>query len=214
MRLRNVPGSRDYINDCPYAINDPKELKGCWRHYFHKSDDSELHIEIGCGKGRFINELASLNSDISYVGIEKFSSVLVRALQKADSIQPQNLSFIRFDAEHITDIFAEREVDRIYLNFSDPWPKDRHAKRRLTSVNYLNRYDHILSKDGIIIFKSDNRYLFDFSLEQAVIAGWNIIDKTYDLHSSHLNEGNIMTEYEERFSSQGIPICEMIINRN
>ena len=126
---------------------------------------------------------------------------------------PENLYFIRFDAENINEIFAEHEVDRIYLNFSDPWPKDRHAKRRLTSSQFLARYNNLLAKDGRIIFKTDNRALFDFSVEEAINSKWKIIDKTYDLHASHLNEGNIMTEYEERFSSQGVPICEMIIER-
>ena len=213
MRLRNVPGSREYIEDCIYAVNEPELLRGKWRELFGKPADSKLHIEIGTGKGRFIHDLAAANPDISFVGIEKFSSVLIRALEKAAVLEPANLKFIRFDAENINNIFAEDEVDRIYLNFSDPWPKDRHAKRRLTSVQFLNRYDNLLAKDGQIIFKTDNRMLFDFSLEQAEQAGWKLIDKTYDLHSSHLNEGNIMTEYEERFSSQGVPICEMIIER-
>ena len=213
MRLRNVPGSREYIDTCKYAINDPESYKGKWRELFTKSPDSKLYIEIGTGKGRFIHDLAAANPDISFVGIEKFSSVLVRALEKADVIMPENLYFIRFDAENINEIFAEHEVDRIYLNFSDPWPKDRHAKRRLTSSQFLARYNNLLAKDGRIIFKTDNRALFDFSVEEAINSKWKIIDKTYDLHASHLNEGNIMTEYEERFSSQGVPICEMIIER-
>lgn len=213
MRLRNVPGSREYIEDCIYAVNEPESLRGKWRELFGKPADSRLYIEIGTGKGRFIHDLAAANPDVSFVGIEKFSSVLVRALEKSAVLEPDNLKFIRFDAENITNIFAEEEVNRIYLNFSDPWPKDRHAKRRLTSVQFLNRYDKLLSKDGQIIFKTDNKMLFDFSLEQVEEAGWKLVDKTYDLHSSYLNEGNIMTEYEERFSSQGIPICEMIIER-
>lgn len=213
MRLRNVPGSREYIEECRYAVNEPEEFKGRWRELFNRPADSRLHIEIGTGKGRFIQELASVNPDISYIGIEKFSSVLIRALEKVQVSEPDNLYFIRFDAEYICNIFDENEVDRIYLNFSDPWPKDRHAKRRLTSTQFLKRYDNILAKDGQIIFKTDNRALFDFSLEQVELAGWTLVDKTYDLHSSHLNEGNIMTEYEERFSSEGVPICEMIIMR-
>lgn len=213
MRLRNVPGSREYIEECRFAVNEPEVLKGKWREHFNKESDSKLHIEIGTGKGRFIHDLADINPDISYVGIEKFSSVLIRALEKAEVSQPHNLQFIRFDAEYISNIFEENEVNRIYLNFSDPWPKDRHAKRRLTSAQFLKRYESILSRDGDIIFKTDNRDLFDFSLEQVDLAGWTLIDKTYDLHNSHLNQGNIMTEYEERFSSEGIPICEMIIKR-
>lgn len=213
MRLRNVPGSREYIENCTYAVNEPELLRGKWRELFGRPADSQLHIEIGTGKGRFIHDLAAVNPEISYIGIEKFSSVLIRALEKATVLEPSNLRFIRFDAENINSIFDEGEVDRIYLNFSDPWPKDRHAKRRLTSVQFLNRYDKLLAINGKIIFKTDNRMLFDFSLEQVKEAGWNLVDVTYDLHSSHLNEGNIMTEYEERFSSQGVPICEMVIDR-
>ena len=212
MRLRNVPGSREMIENNKYAIKNPETLRGGWRtDLFKKSPDSKLYIEIGMGKGRFIMTHASENPDISYVGIEKFSSVLVRALEKRPLLESDNLYFIRFDAEYITSIFGNNEVNRIYLNFSDPWPKDRHAKRRLTSKQFLDRYRQILSADGEVIFKTDNRTLFDFSLEQVSLAGWNLIDSTYDLHKSELNTGNIMTEYEERFSAEGCPICEMII---
>lgn len=212
MRLRNVPGSREFIEENKYAVKNPENLSGKWREYFNKPENSKLHIEIGMGKGKFIQEMALTNPDISYVGIEKFSSVLIRALEKRELLESDNLYFIRFDAENITSIFAENEVDRIYLNFSDPWPKDRHAKRRLTSVQFLERYKKILSKDGEVMFKTDNKDLFDFSLEQAKLAEWNIIEYTYDLHNnSKMNKGNIMTEYEEKFSSKGTPICKMII---
>lgn len=213
MRLRNVPGSREFIEDSKYTIKEPELLKGKWRSLFNKADNSPLHIEIGMGKGKFIQELATINPDISYVGIEKFSSVLVRALEKRPLLETDNLYYIRFDAENINSIFDEGDVDRIYLNFSDPWPKDRHAKRRLTSVQFLERYNSILKPDGDIIFKTDNRRLFDFSLEQVEAAGWTLTAYTYDLHNSSLNEGNVMTEYEERFSAKGTPICEMIIKR-
>ena len=212
MRLRNVPGSREYIENSPFAVKEPESLLGKWRSELFRVDGQrKLHIEIGMGKGQFLMTLAQNNPDIAYVGIEKFSSVLVRALEKRPALETDNLYFIRFDAEYITTIFGDGEVDRIYLNFSDPWPKDRHAKRRLTSKQFLDRYKNILSKDGDVIFKTDNRTLFDFSLEQAALADWSVVDHTYDLHNSHLNEGNIMTEYEEKFSSQGVPICEMII---
>lgn len=211
MRLRNVPGSREFIEDNKYAIKDPESYYGKWRELFGKDITAKLHIEIGMGKGKFIQQMATVNPDISYVGIEKFSSVLIRALEKRPELETDNLYFLRFDAENITSIFSEGEVDRIYLNFSDPWPKDRHAKRRLTSVQFLERYKSILAPEGEIMFKTDNKVLFDFSLEQAKLAGWNIVEYTYDLHNSPMNEGNIMTEYEERFSSMGIPICKMII---
>lgn len=211
MRLRNVPGSREFIEDNKYAIKDPESYYGKWRELFGKDITAKLHIEIGMGKGKFIQQMATVNPDISYVGIEKFSSVLIRALEKRPELETDNLYFLRFDAENITSIFSEGEVDRIYLNFSDPWPKDRHAKRRLTSEQFLERYKSILAPEGEIMFKTDNKVLFDFSLEQAKLAGWNIVEYTYDLHNSPMNEGNIMTEYEERFSSMGIPICKMII---
>lgn len=213
MRLRNVPGSREYIENSPYAIKNAETLKGSWRSYFEKNEDTPLFIEIGAGKGRFLTEHAANNPNTLYVGIEKFSSVIIRAIEKAETLELNNIRLIRFDAENIESIFDKGEVDRIYLNFSDPWPKDRHAKRRLTSSIFLKRYDNILTPSGEIIFKTDNRSLFDFSLEQAKESAWNIQQITYDLHNSPLNEGNIMTEYEERFSTQGIPICEMIITR-
>lgn len=213
MRLRNVPGSREYIEANEYAIKNPEQYKGKWRNLFNKPQDSRLYIEIGMGKGRFLTEHAANNPDISYIGIEKFSSVIVRALEKLNELEYNNIYVIRFDAENITSIFDNNEVDRIYLNFSDPWPKERHAKRRLTSSSFLKRYDYILSDNGEIIFKTDNRALFDFSVQEAEASKWNICDITYDLHKSSLAEGNIMTEYEEKFVSRGIPICEMIIKR-
>ena len=168
------------------------------------------------GKGQFITTLAQQNPDINYIGIEKYSSVLVRALEKTDAMetQPENLRFIRMDAENICNMFAEHEVDGIYLNFSDPWPKDRHAKRRLTSQTFLGRYDKILKPEGHVEFKTDNKDLFQFSLEQAEPAGWHLDAFTWDLHHDEtLNQGNVMTEYEQKFSSMGNPICKMIISR-
>lgn len=211
MRLRNVKGAKEAMIESEYTINNPEELKGRWREHF--GNNNPIHLEIGTGKGRFITTLAQNNPDINYVGIEKYSSVLIRALEKQAELHIPNLIFIRMDAENITDIFDKEEVDRIYLNFSDPWPKDRHAKRRLTSRQFLGRYNEFLKKDGTVEFKTDNRDLFDFSVEETKEAGWNIIDITYDLHNSELNEGNVMTEYEIRFSSEGVPINKMIINR-
>ncbi|MCD8125836.1 MAG: tRNA (guanosine(46)-N7)-methyltransferase TrmB [Lachnospiraceae bacterium] len=172
-----------------------------------------LHVEIGMGKGQFLTEMARAHPDINYLGIEKFSSVLVRAVQKQEALEFPNLRLIRMDAEDLLSAFAEGEVDRIYLNFSDPWPKDRHAKRRLTSENFLRRYDVILAKEGRLEFKTDNRELFDFSLESIRDHGWQLLAVTYDLHHSELAEGNIRTEYEERFSALGHPICKLICAR-
>ena len=212
MRLRNIKGSREVISASEYSFTDDVETKGKWREIF--GNNNPLRIEIGMGKGRFIHTLASLNPDINYVGIEKYSSVLLRAIQKMEENPLPNLKFIRMDAENITDKFDEGEVDRIYLNFSDPWPKDRHAKRRLPSAQFLKRYDYILKRDGIIEFKTDNRDLFDFAVEELPVAGWEADVITYDLHADEkLMEGNVMTEYEEKFSSEGNPICKYIIHR-
>ena len=177
-------------------------------------NDNPVRIEIGMGKGRFISTLAAQNPDINYVGIEKYSSVLLRAVQKLEEEELPNVRLIRMDAEDLENVFAQGELDRIYLNFSDPWPKDRHAKRRLESRQFLARYNQILKKDGTIEFKTDNRALFDFALEEVEAAGWTLKEKTFDLHAdARLNEGNVMTEYEERFSAQGNPICKYIISR-
>lgn len=211
MRLRNIPGARDVIAESEYTVKNPEEYKGKWSDFF--GNDRPIHVEIGTGKGQFIIELARRNPEINYIGIEKFSSVLIRALEKQGEEQLPNLIFIRFDAEEIENIFAENEVDRIYLNFSDPWPKDRHAKRRLTSTRFLARYNNFLKPEGRVEFKTDNNDLFDFSLEQAEIAGWQVSDVTRDLHHSPFMEGNIMTEYEERFSAKGNNINRMVISR-
>lgn len=208
MRLRNVKGSRETIAANEYVVQNETELKGRWHEKF--GNDNPINIEIGMGKGRFIMDMAKLNPDINYIGIEKFSSVLVRAVEKQNEEQLPNLLFIRMDAENIENVFDKGEVDYIYLNFSDPWPKDRHAKRRLTSVQFLARYVNILAKDGGVTFKTDNRPLFDFSLEQVEEAGWVLDNKTYDLHNSEYASGNVMTEYEKRFSEMGNPICRMV----
>ena len=212
MRLRNVPGSREAIADNDMAINEPTELKGKWKEEF--GNDNPIRIEIGMGKGKFITTLAMENPDINYIGIEKYSSVLIRAIERCEEIEVPNLRFIRMEAEYICDVFEKGEVDRIYLNFSDPWPKDRHAKRRLTSKQFFERYDVILKKDGIVEFKTDNDLLFQFSLEHVPEAGWELIEQTWDLHNDErLMQGNVMTEYESKFSQMGNPIHKLIAKR-
>lgn len=213
MRLRNVPGAREVMVENEYVFTDPIGMKGTWSEVF--KNNNPIHIEIGMGKGTFITILASLNPNINYVGIEKYSSVLLRAVEKQDELQLPNLRFIRMDAEAITEVFAKDEVDRIYLNFSDPWPKDRHAKRRLTSRQFFARYNEILKADGRVEFKTDNVDLFDFSLEEVKEANWNLVDYTRDLHNEpRMNEGNVMTEYEKKFSEAGNAICKLIANRD
>ena len=205
MRLKNVPGSQETIEASEYVFTEPEAFKGKWHEVF--GNEHPIYIEVGMGKGTFIITLAKENPDINYIGIEKYSSVLVRAVEKVEDEEIANLRFIRMDATDITEAFAKDEVSRIYLNFSDPWPKDRHAKRRLTSSGFLARYDEILKADGQIEFKTDNVDLFDFSMEEIPQAGWNITAFSRDLHhDSSMNEGNVMTEYEKKFSEKGNPI--------
>ena len=215
MRLRNIPGSREVIAESQYVVHEDvmKEKRGCWKEVF--GNENPLYIEVGMGKGKFITELAKRYPEHNFVGIEKYSSVLLRALQKREEQQElKNLLFLRMDAEELPEVFGEEEVAGIYLNFSDPWPKDRHAKRRLPSKEFLARYDKILAKDGRVEFKTDNKGLFDFALEQVKEAGWTLEACTYDLHHDEVMvQGNIMTEYEERFSEKGQKICKMVIYR-
>ena len=214
MRLRNVTGSREMIAGSQYVIPEEEmfELPGKWADIFE--NNNPIHVEIGMGKGQFIHTLAKLNPQINYVGVEKYSTVLLRAVQKMEQEELPNLVFLRMDAEDVDKIFGEGEVDKIYLNFSDPWPKDRHAKRRLPSAAFLARYDKILKKEGRLEFKTDNRDLFDFAVEELEPAGWQADVITYDLHADEkLMEGNVMTEYEEKFSSMGNPICKYVIHR-
>lgn len=214
MRLRHIPGSEQQIAESPYVIGNPEEKKAHWADVF--GNENPVYIEVGMGKGKFLMELAEKNPQINFVGIEKYSSVLIRALEKMEQEEKplSNLVFIRMDAENIGKVFAEGEVDRIYLNFSDPWPKDRHAKRRLTSREFLARYGQILAPGGRVEFKTDNRALFDFSVESVKEAGWKLQTVTYDLHGDReLMKGNVMTEYEERFSAMGNPIHKLVACR-
>lgn len=211
MRLRNIKGSRENVAASEYVVQEPEQYKGKWNTLF--SNNNPIHIEIGMGKGKFLTQLAMINADINYIGIEKYSSVLLRALEKRSEVKLDNLYFIRYDAEYLNDIFDQEEIARIYLNFSDPWPKDRHARRRLTSKEFLARYHQFLQQEGQVIFKTDNRPLFDFSLEEVKIAGWQLSEITYDLHHSEYLQGNVMTEYEEKFSAIGNPIHRFVAYR-
>lgn len=209
MRLRNIPGSREAIAENRWCIQETEHTKGQWPTIF--GNQNPIHIEIGMGKGKFIMALARQNPRINYVGIEKYSSVLLRALQKMEAEPLENIRFIRMDAENICEMFDIQEVSKIYLNFSDPWPKDRHAKRRLTSRQFLERYRKILSSSGTVEFKTDNTALFDFSLEEVKEAGWKLDAFTRDLHQdTAMMQGNVMTEYEEKFSAMGNPIYKLI----
>lgn len=215
MRLRNIPGADDVIQKHPIAIKNEKEQRGSWNQVFGNSNP--IHIEIGMGKGQFLLTLAKMNPEINYIGIERYSSVLLRALEKFDTEEYCGLNNIRFicmDAFELPEVFQLGEVAKIYLNFSDPWPKARHARRRLTSTQFLEQYDKVLAKEGVVEFKTDNRPLFEFSLEQVEEAGWQLLAHTFDLHHDDvMNQGNVMTEYEEKFSSMGNPIHKLIATR-
>lgn len=212
MRLRNIKGAEEFIENSEFVIQKPEDYKGKWHEFFGNSNP--IHIEIGMGKGKFIHELASINPDINYIGIEMYSSVLYRAIEKRMEVDLPNLYFLRMDAKNLCEIFEEQEIDQIYLNFSDPWPKERHAKRRLTSPIFLSIYNIILKEDGVVCFKTDNRSLFDYSVETIDnTTPWQLRDVTYDLHNSEFSEGNVMTEYEEKFSSKGMPIHRLVAYR-
>ncbi len=212
MRLRHIPGAEQMIEESPYVIQEPKEKKGTWKELF--GNDNPIHIEIGMGKGQFIIEMARRNPDVNYIGIERYSTVLVKALRKREQTELTNLYFMCIDARLLAEVFASGEVAKIYLNFSDPWPKDRHAGRRLTSPQFMAVYHQFLAADGSVEFKTDNRELFDYSLEAIPGAGWKILASTFDLHNnSEMNEGNVMTEYETKFSAEGKPICKLISAR-
>ena len=179
MRLRNIPGADDVIRQHPIAVKDEKEQKGKWKQLF--GNDNPVYIEIGMGKGQFILTLVKQNPDVNYIGIERYSSVLLRALEKFDTeeyCELRNIRFVCMNAMEIAEVFEPGEVDRIYLNFSDPWPKARHSNRRLTSVKFLEQYEKVLSEGGLIEFKTDNRPLFEFSLEQVEEAGWKLLAHT------------------------------------
>lgn len=213
MRLRNIPGADEAIADSPHCIQEPMAEKGRWNLIF--GNDHPVHIEIGMGKGQFIMQLAKDHPDINYIGIERYSSVLLRALQKMEVEPLPNIRFLCMDASMITEVFDKEEVAKIYLNFSDPWPKERHAKRRLISRQFFERYDKILARNGVVEFKTDNDDLFAFSMEEVAEAGWTLDAHTFDLHHDPvLNEGNVMTEYEEKFSSLGHPIHKLIARRS
>lgn len=199
MRLRNVKGKETIINNSEYIVKNPKDYKGDWKSLFN--NDNDIYIEIGMGKGKFIIENAIKYPDINFIGIEKYDSVMVRAVEKLNDKKLDNLRLVIFDAGKIDEIF-EKEIKRIYLNFSDPWPKKRHAHRRLTSLVFLTLYDKVFSDDKEIIMKTDNKGLFAYSLESLSKYGYILENISLDLQE----EDNITTEYEEKFRNKEITI--------
>lgn len=204
MRLRNVKNAKEIINNCSYVVLNPNDYKNKWNQVFNNSN--LIYIEIGIGKGRFIVENAIKYPDINFIGIEKFDSVLVKSINRLKDLELSNLKLIRMDAEKIGDVFGQ-EISRIYLNFSDPWPKDKHAKRRLTSSKFLKRYEALFKKTIEIYQKTDNKNLFDFSLLEFEENNYDIEQNSYDKNTIPVD--NIMTEYEERFLKKDNPIYQI-----
>jgi tRNA (guanine-N7-)-methyltransferase len=206
--MRNKPWAREFIQQHPeVVIPNPEDYKGKWSEIF--GNDHPLHIEVGSGKGQFIVGMAQANPDINYIGIELYDKVIVKALEKAlEAGSPPNLRLLKVNAEELEKFFQKNDVHRIYLNFSDPWPKKRHAKRRLTHEKFLSIYESILVDEGEIHFKTDNRGLFEFSLVSMSQYGMVLKDVSLDLHANE-PEDNIRTEYEEKFSSLGQPIYRL-----
>lgn len=201
MRLRNKPWAKDKLAEYPqYVIATPELYKGNWNKVFQ--NDQPLHIEIGTGKGKFITEMAKAHPHINYIGIELFDSVIVTALDRCIEANVPNVKLLNVNAKDLMDYFAKGDVERIYLNFSDPWPKTRHAKRRLTYKDFLKIYESILVDEGEIHFKTDNQGLFESSLKSFSEYGCLLTYVSLDLHRSDF-EGNIMTEYEQKFSQKG-----------
>ena len=201
MRLRKVKNALDKLSENKsYYVPNPNEFKGKWKDVFW--NDNPIHIEIGCGKGQFISQLASINSDVNYIAIEKYDSVLLRCLEKVETMNLLNLKLAIIDANTLTDYFENKEVSRIYINFSDPWPKYAHRKRRLTYTTFLESYNYILKDDGAVYQKTDNRKLFEFSLESFNNNNWSLSNISLDLHNDDTKD-NITTEFEDKWSKLG-----------
>lgn len=201
MRLRNNKDAKEIIESSKYLVLNPELNKGKWNKLFN--NNNPIYIEIGCGKGNFIIENAKRNKNINYIGIEMYDTVLMYAIKKIDE-DIDNLRFIRMDARLIDEVF-DKEIDLIYLNFSDPWPKKRQAKRRLTHARFLEKYDLIFKSNKTIFMKTDNMRLFEFSIESLSEYGYTLRNISLDLANSDIEE-NIMTEYEEKFTNKGIRI--------
>ena len=199
MRLRNIKGANKIIEESKYIILDPETKKNKWKEVF--KNNNPIHIEIGMGKGDFIIGMAKKYKDINFIGIEMYDSVIVKAVQKLENEEIPNLRLIRMDANKIEDVF-NKEIDLIYLNFSDPWPKNRTAKRRLTHKNFLDKYENIFKDKKTIYQKTDNMHLFEFSIESLSEYGYKLRNISLDLANSDFTD-NVMTEYEKKFTLAG-----------
>lgn len=204
MRLKKVKGALEIVSNSDYVIKEPKKYKGKYKSLF--GNNNPIHIEIGSGKGDFIINMAKAYPNINFIGIEKYDSVLCKIVNKLELENIKNLKLICMDAIEIDEVF-NKEIDTLYLNFSDPWPKKRHAKRRLTSEIFLKKYDLIFENKNTIIMKTDNQALFEYSVMSFNNYGYKISYISLDLHST--NEFNIETEYERKFSSKGFRIYKI-----
>ena len=201
MRIRNFSGSKELLDSSDIVVKEPEQYKGKWQSLF--DNNNKVHLEIGMGKGNFLLGMAKENPDINFIGVEQYDTIVARAVQKFEEAELSNLKVVKVDAKELANIF-EKEIDVIYLNFSDPWPKARHEKRRLTSVNFLKIYDELFKNDNVIIQKTDNYPLYTYSLESLIEYGYDVVEKNEDLASSGMQ--NVPTEYEEKFMKQGIKI--------
>ncbi|OCA92210.1 tRNA (guanosine(46)-N7)-methyltransferase TrmB [Pseudobacillus wudalianchiensis] len=201
MRLRHKPWAREKIEAYPqYIVPKPEDHKGDWKQVFN--NDNPLYIEVGTGKGQFVTEMAKAHPDVNFLGIELYESVIVTALDRLIEAELPNVKLLNVDAKNLDQYFAKGDVSRVYLNFSDPWPKKRHEKRRLTYRSFLKLYEDIMPDGGEVHFKTDNQGLFEYSLKSFSAYGMLLTFLSLDLHKSDY-EGNIMTEYEEKFSQRG-----------
>ncbi|KIL77828.1 tRNA (guanosine(46)-N7)-methyltransferase TrmB [Bacillus badius] len=201
MRLRHKPWAKEKIEAYPqYIVPNPEDYRGNWKEVFH--NDNPIYIEVGTGKGQFVTEMAKAHPDVNFIGIELYESVIVTALDRLIEAELPNVKLLNADARNLAQYFAKGDVSRVYLNFSDPWPKKRHDKRRLTYRTFLKLYEDIMPNGGEIHFKTDNQGLFEYSLQSFSAYGMLLTFLSLDLHKSDF-EGNIMTEYEEKFSQKG-----------
>ena len=219
MRLRNIPGAREQVKEDTRCFGAGDDTRGKWEEIFGRK--APVMLEIGMGKGRFIIDMALRHPEYSFIGLERYESVMVKALGKLDRMErdgipvPENLRVLCMDAANLEDMFERGEIDRIYLNFSDPWPKERHAKRRLESRGFLEIFGRVLKDKGIIEFKTDNEGLFDFALSELEASGYELVYLSRDLHSDEEEmKDNVMTEYEEKFSAKGNKIFKYVIKKN
>lgn len=212
MRLRYVPGQYQYLKDCDKAITEPEKRGYKLNDAFN--NNNPIHVELGCGKGKFIRENAINNPDINYFGFEKSVKVAYRCAKSTFENDPPNYFIVYSNADILKEVFHPNSIDRIYLNFSDPWPKPSHYKRRLTHKCFLDVYKIVLSDNGEIHMKTDNNDLFDYSLEEFKKDNWEFLMFTRDLHNSIYKEQNIMTEYEEKFVTEGRKINKLIVRKN